>query len=172
MSLDPLLVTGQVSERNVGRLKLGMTGKVRLVTGQEAQGTLRFISPTADPRTHTFRIELAVPNPKHQLRAGITARIFLDLPAKPAHFLSPGLLTLDDRGRIGVRTVSAKGEVQFLPVSLLGQTAKGVWVAGLPEAVTIITVGQDYVVAGQKVDVFLETTPATAAVNGGKDGRS
>ncbi len=36
----------------------------------------------------------------------------------------------------------------FVPVTYLRDTVEGVWVAGLPETVDIITVGQEYVVDG------------------------
>ena len=48
---DPMLMTGQVSERDVGALQTGMQAKVSLVTGEEIAGTIRYIAPTADEKT-------------------------------------------------------------------------------------------------------------------------
>jgi multidrug efflux system membrane fusion protein len=43
---------------------------------------------------------------------------------------------------------------------VLAQERDGTWVTGLPETVTIITVGQDFVVDGQRVEPVFETAGA------------
>lgn len=56
-----------------------------------------------------------------------------------------------------MRTVDDDGIVAFQPVKIAGEDQEGFWVTGLPDSVNVITVGQDYVVEGQKVDpVFAE----------------
>jgi len=62
-------------------------------------------------------------------------------------------MTLADDGRVGVRTVNAENVVSFVPVTIIGGTVDGMWVAGLPEEVRIITVGQEFVIDGQVVRV-------------------
>ena len=49
-------------------------------------------------------------------------------------------------------TVDADGLVVFYPVEILGGTEDSVWVGGLPETLTMIVVGQEFVQAGQKVE--------------------
>lgn len=157
--LDPLLVIGQVSERDVAKLKPGMEGNARLVTGERVKGTIRHIASSADATTRTFRVELEVPNPNNSLRDGVTSELRIPLDADRAHKFSPALLSLDDQGRIGVRVIENEQVVRFLPVKILGDEKDGVWVAGLPETINLITTGQEYVVDGQKVDaVFKETS--------------
>ena len=41
--------------------------------------------------------------------------------------------------------------VAFHPVQLLRDTPQGVWLAGLPDALDVIVLGQEYVTAGVKV---------------------
>ena len=41
--------------------------------------------------------------------------------------------------------------MRFRAVELIDSTAKGIWLGGLPETVTMITVGQEFVKDGQKV---------------------
>src|SRR5690606_8600452 len=65
--LDPLIVVAAVSEREVGNLEVGKVGTARLITGREVDGVLRFISRVAEPQTRTFRIEIEVPNPDHEI---------------------------------------------------------------------------------------------------------
>ena len=148
---DPMIIVGHVAERDVALLSVGMTGRADLVTGQSVEGKLRYISPSADADTRTFRIELETPNPQGVLRDGVTARIALPLPPARAHKLSTNYLALNDAGDIGVKTVDADNKVAFIPVTIVGDEPDGIWVTGLPEEATVITVGQDYVLAGETV---------------------
>lgn len=157
---DPMLVTAQVSERDVGQLEVGMPGEATLVTGQTAKGEIGYISPSADPATRTFRIELVVDNADAKLRDGVTAEIAVPLQGTEAHRFSAAILTLDDEGRVGVRTVDEDDTVRFLPVEILSDTGDGVWVSGLPKTVTVITVGQEYVADGERVAPVVETAGA------------
>ena len=68
-----------------------------------------------------------------------------------AHQISPALLTLDDRGEIGVRVVDEEAIVRFYNVSIVAEDRDGVWVSGMPYKTDIITVGQEIVVAGERV---------------------
>ncbi len=147
---DPFLVIAHVSEREVGSLAVGDAGEARLITGETVLGKIRFLSKTADPSTRTFRVELEVPNPDRSLRDGITAEIRIATRTVEAHRISPAILALDDTGRVGVRIVE-QGVVQFVPVSIVSDGKSGVWVTGLPQTVTVITVGQEYVNEGQPV---------------------
>lgn len=160
---DPMLVVAQVSERDVGHISRGMKGSARLVTGDTAEGTLRFISPTADEATRTFRIELAVPNADDRLRDGVTSEIKIPLETTKAHRFSPAILTLDDKGVIGVRTIDENNTVGFAPVRILGNEDDAIWVAGLPETVTLITVGQEYVTVGETVAPVFDTADSRSA---------
>lgn len=148
---DPLLAVGQVSERDIAALRPGMAGTALLVTGERAEGHLRFVARSADPATRTFRIELEIANPDGRLRDGVTARIELPLPPTRAHRISPAHLVLDDAGQIGVKTVDAGGVVHFVRVAIVGDEGENVWVAGLPERATVIVTGQDYVADGERV---------------------
>ncbi len=153
VALDPMLVTGQVSERDVANLQLGMPGIAHMVTGEVIEGRIRYISPSAEPQTRTFLVELEIPNKDLRVRNNVTAEIRIPLAATLAHRFSPAYLTLNDAGTIGVRLVDGNNKVEFAPVTILGDSGNGVWVAGLPEQVTIITVGHEYVIHGQSVDV-------------------
>lgn len=148
---DPYLVVGQVSERDVGLLEEGAAGVARLAGGETVKGRVRYIGSVAETATRTFRVEFEVPNRAGALRGGVTAEIRIPVESVQAHFLSPALLTLDDEGALGVRTVNGDAVVEFVPVSVFAAETGGVWVTGLPPAVTVITVGQEFVRHGQPV---------------------
>jgi multidrug efflux system membrane fusion protein len=149
---NPLIVVGAVSEQEVGALTVGSPGSAEIIGGQSVEGTIRYISPVADQATRTFQVELAVPNSGNRLRAGMTAELRLAGDEIVGHLLSPGLLTLDDTGTIGVKSVDAENRVRFVPVEILRSTSEGVWVSGLPQTTRIIAVGQGFVTDGEPVE--------------------
>lgn len=152
VDLHPMLVIGQVSENEVALIKIGDRGWAKLVTGERAEGRLRFVAQSADPATRTFRVELEVPNDASTIRDGVTAEIHVTTRTVMAHRISPAILGLDDRGIVGVRIIESGNRVRFVPVIIISDSAEGMWVSGLPPTVTIITVGQEYVVNGQVVN--------------------
>ncbi len=170
VDLDPMLLVGHVSEREVSRLRPGQQVVGTLSDGREVQGPITFVGYQADPTTRTYPVEVEVANPEYELRSGITARIRVPVDRIMAHKVSPALFTLDDEGNIGVRTVSTDNRVEFHRVEIVHEEQGGVWVTGLPEVATIITVGQELVVAGQDVDPVFERAaemPARAPEGGG-----
>ncbi|MDA0339736.1 MAG: efflux RND transporter periplasmic adaptor subunit, partial [Proteobacteria bacterium] len=150
---DPYLVIGNVSEQDVGSLSVGDIGFATLATGQTMEGKIRYISAVANETTRTFKVELIVANSDRTLRDGITTVITVPRPAAQAHLLSPAFLTLDDSGQIGVRVLNSDNIVAFRPVTIVGNNESGVWIRGLSEQETVITVGHEFVRAGQKVNV-------------------
>ncbi|WP_366656438.1 efflux RND transporter periplasmic adaptor subunit [Fodinicurvata sp. EGI_FJ10296] len=151
IDLDPLRIRGQVSERNLGDIRTGDTGQVRLVGGDQVEGQVTYIGATADERTRTFPVELEVPNPDNEIIENLTAEIRLPLAETSAHRIEASLLSLSDDGVIGVKSVDNDGTVVFNPIEILGDSDGAVWVSGLPETATIITVGQEFVVADERV---------------------
>ena len=149
---DPYLVVGDVTETEVGELETGMTGKIRLATGETVEGRLRYIASRADEQTRTFEVELDVPNPSGRLAAGVSAEIRLSLEQVPAHRVSPSVLTLADDGTLGVKTVDGDDVVVFVPATIAKADQNEVWLTGLPERVRLITVGQGFVSDGIEVN--------------------
>ena len=66
--------------------------------------------------------------------------------------LPQSVLTLDDNGVLGIRTVEDGNKVAFHAVTIIKDTRDGVWVVGLPFKINVITVGQEFVQPGQIVD--------------------
>ena len=151
VDLNPVLVVGDVSEREIQGLRKNMVASATLIDGSRVEGTIRFIGSVADPVTRTFRIEVAVPNPEIKVRDGLTSQMEIAIETQPAHFLTPALLTLDPTGRLGVKALDRDDRVIFHPVQILADGIGGIWVDGLPESLRIISVGQEFVRAGQKV---------------------
>lgn len=157
VDLDPLLAVGFVAERDVGELRLGGKGAVRLIDGKTVEGRVRYVASVADPSTRSFRVEVEIPNPDGAIRAGLTSELRISRPAVSGHLVSPALLTLSDDGRMGVRIVNGADVVEFVPVEILGDSGAGLWVSGLADGDRLITVGHEFVESGQRVRPVPET---------------
>src|SRR5690606_4970433 len=77
LALDPVIARGEVSERDLGYVKVGDAADVRLVNGRTVEGQVRYISRDASDTTRTFRIEVAISNADGAIPAGMTAEIAL-----------------------------------------------------------------------------------------------
>lgn len=162
VDLDPLVIAVDVSEREVGYVSVGTVAEIELVTGLLLDGVVSRIAPSANPTTRTFRVEIEVDNPDDAVRDGITANVRLPLKRLQAHRVSPALLTLDDGGTVGVKSVDEAGRVAFHPVEIVGDTAGGMWLAGLPSRLRLISVGQTFVSPGETVIAVPDTTLSRA----------
>ncbi|WP_425080417.1 efflux RND transporter periplasmic adaptor subunit [Ruegeria arenilitoris] len=152
IQLDPIKLVGFVPETDVNKIIVGSEASARLITGLEVKGRVTFLSRSADETTRTFEVEITVPNPELAIRDGQTANIRIAADGAKAHLLPQSALTLNNEGQIGVRTVGADQIVEFMPILLLRDTAKGVWVDGLPETSDVIVIGQEFVTQGVKVE--------------------
>ena len=162
VDIDPLIIAGEINGKEISELSVGGRGSAVLVDGTRINGVIRYLAPVADSNTRTFRIELEVPNP-NAIRAGLTAELLVDGSRILAHDISPSLLTLADDGAVGVKTVNSSNRVDFYPIEIAGSSEEGILVTGLPDTVTVITVGQGFVNVGQQVepvdyDVLSENT--------------
>jgi len=168
VDLDPLVVTGEVTEKQIGLLGVGKSATIELATGESLSGKIRFIETRANPATRTFRIEVAVPNKNGKLRSGVTATIKLSAGQTQAHLIPASVLTLDDLGSIGVRYLDSEQKVRFSRVTTIDETSDGIWVTGLPEYTDLIVQGQDFVSEGVQVTTQFDVEDTTNK-SGGTD---
>lgn len=162
---DPMLLIGRVAEKDVHRLLLDQNATGLLSNGTTVTGPVTFIGQQSDPATRTYAVEIQIPNPERAIRSGITTEIRIPVAETMAQKVSPAVFTLDDAGHIGIRIVNADYRVELHPVTIIREAPDGVWVSGLPNVATVITVGQELVVAGEMVEVDFEpaaTLPAAA----------
>ncbi len=157
-----LIVSADVSEFDAQAVEIGETAEARLATGEVVRGRIRYVAPVAEEATRTFTVELEVDNGDGRLRAGGSAELRIPAETVLAHRVAPSLLTLDDAGNVGVKIINELGQVEFVVADIALSSHDGVWLAGLPETATIITVGQGYVVPGARVAAVPESEVETA----------
>jgi RND family efflux transporter MFP subunit len=130
--------------------------------GTEFPGRVTAITPSADPQTHVFNIEITVPNPQNQLRPGMVASLQVpggQLPEPvPVVLLSAIVRPPDDPAGYAVFVVEGqpgKEVARLRPVKV--GTVYGDMIA-VPEGVRVgdrvITTGTTLLVDGDQVRVI------------------
>ena len=150
---DPMLIVADIAEKDIAQVQLGSEARAKLISGRYISGEVTFIASSADKNTRTFRVEISVDNEDRTIRDGVSAEIYIKGKEEAAHKISPAILSLNDQGKLGVRTVTADNRVEFKEINILEDTNSGMWVSGLGEEARIITLGQEYVFQGQTVNV-------------------
>lgn len=153
---DPLVVSIRIPQQDVSALKLGQPANVTFATGQQRDGKIRYIAARADEDTRTFRVEVELPNPNGEIPSGISAEAKVPTGTVMAHFVSPAALSLNDEGKLGIKTVDEHNKVTFHTASIVLSDVDGAWITGLPPQARIITLGHGFVQIGEEVQVAEE----------------
>ena len=157
VELNPLKIRAALSETEVASIQAGSKVQATLVTGERVTGRVSYLSHLADPATRTYQMEMTVPNSagsgQSLMRAGVAAEVQVQSRSVEAHRVPAALFSLDDQGNLLLKALDDENRVLSLPVSMIGDDSQGVWVTGLPSKVRLITVGHEYVLAGEQVRV-------------------
>jgi len=164
---DPLVVSLRITQQNIASLKVGQAASVTFATGQQRDGKIRYVAARADEDTRTFRVEVELPNPDGEIPSGISAEAKIPTGSVMAHFVSPAALSLDEEGKLGVKTVNEDNRVAFHAAKIVLSDVNGAWITGLPAHSRIITLGQGFVQIGEEVQVAEEE--GNAGPNGSRD---
>ncbi|MDX1452500.1 MAG: efflux RND transporter periplasmic adaptor subunit [Oleiphilaceae bacterium] len=152
-----VLIKAQVPQQHIGTVAIGQTVDATLLDGTTLQGRITYLANQSDSQTRTFAMEAQADNTRALRHFGQSARITINLGEVSAHHLPASVLDLDDKGQLQVKTVGDDQHVQTYGVKLLRNDKDGIWVSGLPEQANVITVGQGFVRAGEKVATVAET---------------
>lgn len=153
LSLDPIVVKAEVSERDVGYVSQGSRAMVRLVNGIEMEGIIRHVSMQASDTTRTFAVEVALPNADHTIPSGMTAEVRLYADKQEAVMVPRSIITISETGDLGLRVVGQDKIASFAKVTILDDGDQGLVVTGVPKDKLVIVAGQDLVNNGDQVDV-------------------
>lgn len=152
VDLDPVIVAAEVTERQAGLLTTGMVAEARLADGRSFPAKLRFVARTASEQTRTFPIEAELETGDEPVAAGVTASLSVPAAEVSATRVPRSLLTLNDRGELGVRLVREDNTVAFARIEVIDEGQEGAWVTGLPDTATLVSIGQDYLGEGVRVN--------------------
>lgn len=164
VDMNPMLLVGRVGERVIQEINTGIQAVGILSDDTELQGVISFVGQQDDPNTRTYALEIELDTSKEPVRSGMTAEIRIPVAEAFAHKVSPALFSLNNSGGYGIRVVNEDDRVEFYTVSIVAEDDDGVWVSGLPNRASIITVGQELVTSDERVDpVVVKSTFANAS---------
>lgn len=152
LNLDPVVVRGEISERDLEHTRVGDSAEAMLVNGEKVEGSVRYITREASPTTRTFRIEIAIPNAELRIPAGMTSEITLRAAPVDSVVLPRSVVTLSDTGDLGIRAVDTNNKVAFYPIDLVDDMPNGLVLGGIPADAKVIVAGQDLVKEGDTVN--------------------
>ncbi|MCT4371424.1 efflux RND transporter periplasmic adaptor subunit [Yangia mangrovi] len=161
---DPLTVAIQVPQQALSRISEGQTAQVSFITGQTREGRVSFVGAAAAAETRTFLTEIEVANPGGEVPAGISAQVTIPTGEAKAHRVAPSIISLDEAGQIGLKTVE-DSRVAFHPIQIVKTEIDSVWVTGLDDDVTLITLGQGFVRDGEEVRAEPQEEGAQVSTN-------
>ncbi len=151
LDYNPFIIKGFAAEKDLMQIKTGVKATGHTLDNTIYNGTIRYVSSQANQASRTFAVELEISNPSERQSDGATADIFVPLAKASAIFISPALLSLNEKGLMGAKYVAQDQQVAFAPVTLVKAESNGIWVSGLPNPVDLIVVGQSFVSPGEKV---------------------
>jgi membrane fusion protein, multidrug efflux system len=150
-AMNPVVVRGEVSERDLADVRVGTPATVNLASGASIQGRVRYVRQQASPQTRTFQLEVEIPNRGGDVPAGMSAEIVLHADAITAVTLPRSVVTIADSGALGIRVVGEDDTVRFLSVEVVDDTPDGLVLEGVPAGADVIISGQDLVRDGETV---------------------
>ena len=151
VEIHPIKITALVNEKEVSKIKLGDEASVTINGLHSIGASVSYLAHQANTTTRSYRLEALAENPDESILAGLSSRLEILTESVPAHLIPASSVLLDDQGGMVVRVISEKNIVQSKPVSALGETENGMWVSGLTEKAMVVTVGQNYIIDGEKV---------------------
>lgn len=158
VELKPIKVVAEVSESDVVNLKIGDKASALFDDYTTKSATISYIAHQANPATRSYRVEALVENNELALRAGISGQLQLPLAPVKAHLIPASLILLDADGDMMVRAVNPDQLVTQYKVKVVGESENGLWIYGLPATINLITVGQNYVAQGERVETSLSNS--------------
>ncbi len=165
---NPLKLNFTVTEKDVGRLKVGLDVLVTVdaLPGNEFKGKVSIIYPSLEEKTRTLQIEAQIPNPKGLLKPGLFAHIMLYTGSERDTVIVPVTALLYEADKIKIFIIEGDrakerpvriGQKYKLQSKVGGQepaVREFTEIAeGVKEAEMVVTVGQQNLFENAKVNI-------------------
>ena len=155
--ITPVKVLVAISETEYTKVKKGdkVTLTADALPGKTFEGTVGRLYPTMDAATHTFNVEVSVPNTRRELRPGMYVRATVNF-GDSRNIVIPDSAVLKMQGA-GTRTVfviNDEGAAEMRLVTL-GRHWDGKYqvIEGLEEGEQVVYKGASVLKAGQEVEI-------------------
>lgn len=155
--MSPVKLLINVSENHYTAVSKGMSVDVRVdVYGDEVfQGKVSIIYPTVDAQTHTFPIEITIPNQDLRIRPGMYARVTINFGDKEYVVIpDKAIVRLSGSGDRFVYVYKQDATVQMNRVTLGRRIEDAYEVsAGVENGDDVVIAGQSKLSNGAKVEI-------------------
>jgi len=174
VDLDPVRVRVGVPEGDVGHVTVGAPASVRVpALGTTFTGRVSLIGVSADPATRSYTVEVSVPNPSRQLRAGMVAEATITTAQSVSALMVPAAAVLHDGGVNGatiVYTVDRDGSRVHARRVMTGTTRGDSLeiTSGVVAGDRIVIAGQQRLREGARVQLLGATATPNDTVGGAK----
>jgi membrane fusion protein (multidrug efflux system) len=161
--MDPLKLLFSLPEEHAGKVKVGQRVHARVGScGTRFDGTIRAIDPVVDPATRTLRLQAVVPNSRHELRPGMSARVRVLVSEQQAAIVVPQEAVVRRGTSYLVWVLDEEDRAQERIVGLGDLVANGVHVrSGLAAGDRLVIAGHQKLRAG----ALTEPQPFTGVEN-------
>ena len=154
----PVKLLVGISESEYTKVKKGdkVTLTVDAIPGREFSGKVERLYPTVDAATHTFKVEVRVPNTDRVLRPGMYARVTV-IFGDQHHVVLPdqAVVRMEGTGQRFVYVLNENNTVSFVPVTLGRHIGTEYEITGgLAEGATVVVKGQSTLKDGVAVNVL------------------
>ncbi len=156
-SINPVKVKVNVSESYYSRVVKGMPVEVQVdaLGGEVFQGSVSLIHPTLDPVSHTFTVEISVPNGDQRLRPGMFARVKMNFGTNERPLLSDRAVLKQVGSNDRYVFVEKDGKAIYTLVQLgVRINDKYEIVSGLNDGDKVIVQGNTGLIDGVEVEVI------------------
>ena len=151
IDLSKIKIVGYLNENEIKGIDIKNKVEVSILD-KIIEGTIDYISPIADYNTKTFEISVIFDNLDLSIRDGLSAELKIYKEKIKVHKISPSVLSLGDDGDIGIKVLNQDNEVIFKEIVIIEDTSEYMLISGLEDKENIITIGQQYVSSGDKVE--------------------
>jgi RND family efflux transporter MFP subunit len=173
-SLDPVQATVNISEANIGKIKVGMEMKVKVPTiNKEFDGVVSAIRPTLDSVTKSYGVDIQVADPNHELLPGMFAMSSLKSEGRKAIMIPAEAVVSQPSGDAVFVVQNGQARKVTVKVGALTSSQFEI-VSGLKEGDEIVVKGQELLSDRAPVQVVQpgqQAQPGQQGQGGGQQGQ-
>lgn len=160
-TIDPTQATVNISEANIGKIKIGMEMKVTVPTlNKTFDGTVSTIKPLLDPVTKAYSVDIKVSDPKGELLPGMFATSSLKSEGRKAVMVPADAVLSQPSGSAAFIVQDGRAKKVSVKVGSL--------TSAMFEITSGLSEGDELVVKGQEL---LSDKAAVQIVQPGKEGQ-
>lgn len=152
VQISPIKFITYVTDNDLPYINVGDDVPVFIdAINKELIGKISYVSVDAVNETQTFKVEIIIDNKDRSLKSGMSGSSKLGWEKVSAHYIPSSILSLDDKGVVGIKIV-VDGKAIFKKIQIVDATTDGIWVGGLNGPIEVITLGGDFVKSGTNVN--------------------